>query len=136
MDERGADGAPIEIRIRACHVGQHSLPERRDLTSALGQLGSRAKPQRRLSDTGLNGLQSQPYEQTRAEQSKDYGPPTGKESGLEKKPKRKYEQGVHEGSANMVSKPALAPFLRVSVAMTMIVGPGIEATEKPMAKAR
>ena len=35
----------------------------------------------------------------------------------------------------MVSKPALGPLLRVSVAIKMIVGPGMEATEKPMAKA-
>ncbi len=35
----------------------------------------------------------------------------------------------------MVKRPAFGPFLRVSVAIKMIVGPGMEATEKPMAKA-
>lgn len=38
--------------------------------------------------------------------------------------------------AVMVSRPALVPFLKVSVAIKIIVGPGMEATEKPMAKAR
>lgn len=35
----------------------------------------------------------------------------------------------------MVCNPAIAPFLKVSVAIRIIVGPGMEATEKPMANA-
>jgi len=36
----------------------------------------------------------------------------------------------------MVARPALRPFLNVSVTTKMIIGPGMEATENPMAKAR
>lgn len=37
--------------------------------------------------------------------------------------------------AVMVSRPAGAPLLKVSVTIRMVVGPGIEATEKPNANA-
>jgi hypothetical protein len=52
-----------------------------------------------------------------------------------KKPRGNMTAASINSGAVMVSRPAGAPLLKVSVTIRMVVGPGIEATEKPNANA-